>query len=146
MRLLGWICTKGKQGRRTIMIFERWFRVYYASTRLMEKTLSDLFKWYFPANLPFIGFLNLSRHFIIPYFTRLICCVSLFPLVSVHLSVYVCRTSSLHEFLDASSHLYMRVCPSVRMSVCPFVCPLASKKNRRNCPKSSGNESYSRYI
>ena len=29
----------------------------------------------------------------------------------------------LSLFLDASSHLYMRVCPSVRPSVCPYVRP-----------------------
>ena len=49
-------------------------------------------------------------------------------------------------FLDASSHLYMRVCPSVRWSVRGSVCPLALRKKRRNWPKSSWNESYSRYI
>ena len=39
-------------------------------------------------------------------------------------------------FLDASSHLYMRVCPSVRMSVYPYVRPLPLRKKRRNRPKS----------
>ena len=29
----------------------------------------------------------------------------------------------LFIFLDASSHLYMRVCPSVRRSFCPLVGP-----------------------
>ena len=56
---------------------------------------------------------------------------------------------ALLAFLDASSHLYMRVRPSVRpcvcMSVCSYVRPLAFWKNRRNRPKSSGNQSYSRY-
>ena len=44
-------------------------------------------------------------------------------------------------FLDASSHLYTRVCPSVRPYVRPYVhpsvCPLTLRKNRRDasyCP------------
>ena len=37
----------------------------------------------------------------------------------------------LHVFLDASSHLYMKVCPSVRPSVPMSVRPLAFKRNRR---------------
>ena len=34
-------------------------------------------------------------------------------------------------FLDASSHLYKRVCPSVRPNVCPSVCPLPLRKKHR---------------
>ena len=43
-------------------------------------------------------------------------------------------------FLDASSHLYMRVCPSVRMSVCPSVCPSVgpSVSIKEKTPKSPG--------
>ena len=43
---------------------------------------------------------------------------------------------SLSLFLDASSHLYMRLCPSVRMSVCPYVrmsvCPYVRNHLTRN--------------
>ena len=49
------------------------------------------------------------------------------PHFSTHFRVT--RVYSIHFiwFLDASSHLYVRVCPSVRVSVRPF----ASKRNRR---------------
>ena len=38
--------------------------------------------------------------------------------------------SSANHFLDASSHLYMRVCPSVRVSVRPSVCPSVNIKEK----------------
>ena len=38
--------------------------------------------------------------------------------------------SFLPTFLDAPSHLYKRVCPSVRPSVCPYVRPLTLRKMR----------------
>ena len=51
-----------------------------------------------------------------------------------------------HHFLGASSNLYMRACPSVRMFIRisnrMSVCPLASKKTRRNRLKLSGNDSH----
>ena len=48
----------------------------------------------------------------------------------------------LDVFLVTSSHFYKRVCPSVRLSICPWTL----RKKCQNCSKSSGNESYRRYI
>ena len=50
---------------------------------------------------------------------------------------------NITTFLDASSHLYKRVCPSVclyvRPSVRPYVRPLTIMQNRRKTPKRVGN-------
>ena len=52
---------------------------------------------------------------------RLSMCMCMCMCVSVSVRVYM-RVSPLH-FLDASSHLYKRVCPSVGPSVSPSVHP-----------------------
>ena len=69
------------------------------------------------------------------------CCCYICVCMNVRVSVWASAW-----FLDASSHLYMRVCPSVCPSVRPYVRPLAFKQNRRNRPKSSGIESHPRHI
>ena len=51
--------------------------------------------------------------------------------ISVYLPQFLKRNLIEITFLDASSHLYMRVCPSVCPSVRPSVGPLALSKNRR---------------
>ena len=47
---------------------------------------------------------------------------------------YNCLGQNLYfvQFLDASSHLYKRVCPSVRRSVGPSVCPSVRPSVRRS--------------
>ena len=65
---------------------------------------------------------------------------SLVSFIAVEI-LFQCLANTLlawNRFLDASSHLYMRVCPSVcpyvRPSVGPSVGPLALRKKRQNRP------------